>query len=139
MPPGGLADVPRVFVPAPPTPPASPVVVVPPAGLAGPAGPAQGAPTAAAASPAQRLLQIHGPSGALLRAAREAKQLSIQQISDTTRINARLIAALEEEDYAALPSTTQFVRGYVRQVAQLLELDAERVVVGYMRRFSGDV
>jgi hypothetical protein len=79
-----------------------------------------------------------GPSGAMLRAAREAKGLTIAAVSESTRISARYLEALEAEDFTVLPSATAFVRGYVREVARLLDLDVERVVSGYMRRFSGD-
>jgi cytoskeletal protein RodZ len=50
----------------------------------------------------------------------------------------RYLDAIEREDYAALPSAAAFVRGYVREMARLLDLDVERIVEGYMRRFSGD-
>jgi cytoskeletal protein RodZ len=79
-----------------------------------------------------------GPSGALLRSARESKSLSIAQVSEATHISARYLEALEAEDFTVLPSATAFVKGYVREVARLLDLDEDRVVAGYMRRFSGD-
>ena len=98
---------------------------------------AEPAPDALPSDP-ERWMARHGPSGALLRTAREAKRLSISQLSEATRISARFVEALENEDYAALPSTAVFVRGYVREIARRLDLDVEKVTVGYMRRFSGD-
>lgn len=79
-----------------------------------------------------------GYSGALLRALRERQGLAIQQLSESTRISARYLEALEREDFAALPPGQAFVRGYVREMARILGLDVERTVAGYMRRFSHD-
>jgi cytoskeletal protein RodZ len=86
----------------------------------------------------QRLFLVHGPSGELLKAVREARGMSLQHVAEATRISVRYLDAIEREDYAALPSAAAFVRGYVREMARLLDLDVERIVEGYMRRFSGD-
>lgn len=80
-----------------------------------------------------RLVDQHGYSGALLRAIREARQLSLQDMSDTTRISIRYLEAIEADQHDRLPSST-FVRGYVREMARLLALDEEATVAGYMRR-----
>jgi hypothetical protein len=84
------------------------------------------------------LFQTHGPSGALLRAARQRRGLTLQQVSESTRISTRYLDAVEREDFTTLPSAAAFVRGYVREMSRLLGLDVDRVVAGYMRRFSGD-
>jgi hypothetical protein len=76
-----------------------------------------------------------GPSGALLKAVREQRGLSIQDLADTTRIASRYIQAVEDEAFEVLPSTAAFVRGYVREISRQLELDVDRVVEGYMRCF----
>ncbi len=77
----------------------------------------------------------HGYSGALLRAVREARGMSIQDVSDTTRISTKYLQAIEADTFDALPSAT-FVRGYVREMARVLKLDDDATVAGYMRRFS---
>ncbi len=41
--------------------------------------------------------------GSRLRAAREAKQLSLREIADTTKISITALEALEENDVARLP------------------------------------
>lgn len=82
------------------------------------------------------LVDRHGWSGALLCAVREARGLSLQDMSDSTRISVRYLEAVERDDYERLPSPT-FVRGYVREMARLLEVDEAKMVEGYMRRFSG--
>lgn len=85
----------------------------------------------------EALVGTHGYTGALLRAVREARGLSLQEMSDSSRISERYLEAVESDDYERLPSAT-FVRGYVREMARLLSLDEQAVVAGYMRRFSGE-
>lgn len=76
-----------------------------------------------------------GTSGALLRAVRERRGLSLQEMADATRISARYLEAIELEDFDALPSST-FVRGYVREMSRQLGLDEAALTKGYMRRFT---
>jgi len=80
-----------------------------------------------------RLVDQLGYSGALLKQVREARGMTLQEVSDTTRISVKYLEAIEGDHYDHLPSAT-FVRGYVREMARLLELDDESVVAGYMRR-----
>ncbi len=82
------------------------------------------------------LADEHGYSGAFLRAVRERLGLSLRDVADHTRISERYLEALEAEARDTLPSAT-FVRGYVREVARMLHLDADAVVGGYMGRLSG--
>lgn len=81
-----------------------------------------------------RLVEVHGHSGALLRAAREQAGQSLDDLAEQTRISARYLDALERDAFDQLPSAT-FVRGYVREFAQVLGLDADATSEGYMRRF----
>lgn len=83
------------------------------------------------------LISDLGYSGRLLRAVREARGLSLQDLSDSSRISVRYLEAVEDDDYERLPSAT-FVRGYVREMARLLELDEAAMVDGYMRRVNDD-
>ena len=83
------------------------------------------------------LVDQHGYSGALLRSIREARELSLQDVADQTRISVRYLQGIEEEDFASLPSPT-FVQGYVREMVRMLRIDEVGVVDGYMRRFSGE-
>lgn len=85
-----------------------------------------------------QLVDQLGHGGALLRAVRERKGITLQQMADSTRISVRYLEAVEREDFGALPPAAAFVRGYVREMSRLLGLDVDRVVAGYMRRFSSD-
>ncbi len=91
------------------------------------------------AAEVQRLFDLYGPTGAWLRAAREARKLDLDGLSEATKVARRFLEAMETETWGALPAAT-FVRGYVRVVLRTLELatnaeDAEEAVQAYMARF----
>ena len=64
-----------------------------------------------------------GP-GARLRAAREAAGLSLDQVAQQLKLAPRQVKALEGESFGELPGRT-FSRGFVRNYARLLHLDAD--------------
>jgi cytoskeleton protein RodZ len=71
--------------------------------------------------------------GAALAAARNAKNLSVQAVSDTLRLSIKQISALENDDFSALPQPMA-TRGFIRNYARLLELDAEPLLDSYRQR-----
>jgi cytoskeleton protein RodZ len=71
-----------------------------------------------------------GTAGDLLRNARQAKSLSLEQAEQATRIRVKLLEALEQGDYAQLPAPV-FVKGFLRNYAQFLELNPEEVLRAY--------
>ncbi len=73
------------------------------------------------------------PLGAALAAARNAKNLSVQAVSDTLRLSIKQISALESDDFSALPQPMA-TRGFIRNYARLLELDAEPLLDSYRQR-----
>ncbi len=81
-----------------------------------PVGEETGSQPAAAASPGQ-----------LLAAARTRRGLSLDQIADSLRYSPRQLAALESDDYAALPSAP-VARGMVRAYAKHVGIDAEPLI-----------
>ena len=66
-------------------------------------------------------------AGALLRTAREASGMSIDAVAQQLKLAPRQVRALEEEDFTHLPGRT-FVRGFIRNYARLVRLDAETVL-----------
>ncbi|MBH1999307.1 MAG: DUF4115 domain-containing protein [Sphingomonadaceae bacterium] len=60
--------------------------------------------------------------GAKLRAAREAKGLSLPEIATRTRIAQRQLEAIERDDYAALPGIPYAV-GFARAYARAIDMD----------------
>jgi cytoskeleton protein RodZ len=73
------------------------------------------------------------PLGAALAAARNAKNLSVQAVSDSLRLSLKQISALESDDFSALPQPMA-TRGFIRNYARLLELDAEPLLDSYRQR-----
>ncbi|MCP5252692.1 MAG: DUF4115 domain-containing protein [Burkholderiales bacterium] len=72
--------------------------------------------------------------GHMLRHARETRNISIEEVSRQLRISAQQVEAIEKEDFDALPGRT-FVRGFVRNYANLMHLDANaavRMLPGFM-------
>jgi len=65
--------------------------------------------------------------GEQLRQAREEKGLSIQDIEKATHIRHAFVLALEENRFEDLPDPT-YVRGFIRNYARLVGLDAEPLV-----------
>jgi len=68
-----------------------------------------------------------GRAGALLRAAREGAGLSVEAVAQQLKLAPRQVRALEGDDFESLPGRT-FVRGFVRNYARLVALDANRVL-----------
>lgn len=63
------------------------------------------------------------PVGEQLRQAREARGLQVADISQTLKLGPRQVEALESGDWQHLPGHT-FIRGFVRNYARLMQLDA---------------
>ena len=60
--------------------------------------------------------------GHMLRNARLARKMSIEDVSRQLRLSVQQIEAIEKEDYEKLPGRT-FLRGFVRNYANLVQLD----------------
>lgn len=61
--------------------------------------------------------------GQSLRAARLGRGMSIEDVARQLRLSVRQITALENDNYGKLSSTT-FLRGFVRNYAKLVQMDA---------------
>ncbi len=72
--------------------------------------------------------------GYSLRAARERQGIGLPEAELATKIRAKYIRALEEEDFEALPADT-YARGFLRTYADYLGLDGEIYVDEYASRF----
>ena len=73
--------------------------------------------------------------GAQLRASREARGLSIDAVAHTTRVQPRILAAIERDDLSAMPPRP-FGRGFVRAYAREMGLDGERTAHDYFAQFA---
>jgi cytoskeleton protein RodZ len=63
------------------------------------------------------------PVGEQLRSAREARGLQVADIAQTLKLGQRQVEALEGGDWKVLPGNT-FIRGFVRNYARLIQIDA---------------
>ncbi|KAA3660029.1 MAG: helix-turn-helix domain-containing protein [Chloroflexi bacterium] len=68
--------------------------------------------------------------GHILREARETKGLTLAEVESDIRINSRFLEALENGDYAVLP-TPVHVRGFLRNYARFLGLDPKPLLDRY--------
>jgi len=68
--------------------------------------------------------------GQRLRQARERLGLSLEEAERTTRIRSQHLAALERDDFQALPSPVQ-ARGFLKNYADYLALDTDRLLQDY--------
>jgi cytoskeleton protein RodZ len=73
--------------------------------------------------------------GETLRRAREQQGLSLDVISQRTKIGTEKLRAIEENDIQRLPSGI-FLRGFVRAYAREVGLDAEDTVNRYIAQFE---
>ncbi len=74
-------------------------------------------------------------TGSLLKKIREYKNVTIERVSETTKITSQHIINLEEENYNALPAKI-YTRGFVYQYARILRLNPTLVANSYISRYK---
>lgn len=74
--------------------------------------------------------------GEQLRAAREARGLTLEEVAKTLHILPSNIRALEENRFNDVLKGATFVRGYLRTYASLMNLDGEALVAEYNNHFA---
>src|SRR5437764_12345657 len=75
--------------------------------------------------------------GEELRREREIRGISLKEIADATKISRRFLDAIERNDHKTLPAPV-FTRGFVREYARYLGLNAEEMVNRYNYAAAGD-
>ena len=70
--------------------------------------------------------------GDYLKEAREKLNLSIEKISEDTRIMSKFIEAIEKEEFTAFPGEAYLV-GFLKSYSEYLGIDGEDVVRRYER------
>jgi cytoskeletal protein RodZ len=73
--------------------------------------------------------------GGDLRRARTARQLSLEEIADRTKINGSLLRAIEDNRFDRVPGGL-FTRSYLRAYAREVQLDPETIVERYRAEFE---
>jgi len=73
--------------------------------------------------------------GETLREARMRRRIDMAEVESATKIRAKYLRALENEEWSLLPGTT-FVKTFLRTYADYLELDSRSLVEEYKRRYE---
>jgi hypothetical protein len=76
----------------------------------------------------------YGMDGRFLRAVREMRKRTIEDVAEETRISLRYLHALESNDFDSLPAET-FVRGYVKELTRALKIQEVDAVEGYLELY----
>lgn len=69
--------------------------------------------------------------GQVLVQVREICGMSLDEIADRTKISKFTLRCIETESFSDLPATV-YLRGFLKQIAALLRLDAQRLVTDYL-------
>ncbi|MGE0528384.1 MAG: helix-turn-helix domain-containing protein [Bdellovibrionales bacterium] len=75
-------------------------------------------------------------TGELLKQKRESSHLSLSEVALATKINPKILAAIENGDEESLPAKT-FLKGFVRSYALFLKMDPEEVMRVYHEEHGG--
>jgi cytoskeleton protein RodZ len=73
--------------------------------------------------------------GETLREARMRRRIDMAEVESATKIRAKYLRALENEEWGLLPGPTH-VKTFLRTYADYLELDSRRLVDEYKRRYE---
>ncbi|MCC7071239.1 MAG: helix-turn-helix domain-containing protein [Deltaproteobacteria bacterium] len=71
-------------------------------------------------------------TGALVRELRMARGLSIDEMSQQTKVRRGVLQAIEEQDLPNLPARV-YLRGFLTQVGRVLKVDRNRLAEGYVK------
>lgn len=74
--------------------------------------------------------------GSDLRRARTRREIDLAEVEAATRIRARFISAIENEEWDVLPGGF-YTRGFIRTYASYLGLDGDRLAEDYRREAEG--
>lgn len=69
--------------------------------------------------------------GEELRQQRELREITLEEIAESTKVNRRFLEALERDDFDALPGGL-FTRGFIRAYAAHVGLDPDAMVTAYL-------
>lgn len=143
---------PRLQKPAPPTariPSAEPPQMSAPPTRPPPARPPRAAPESApdspvvdeASMPTERMgslapLRATQSPGELVAAMRREANLSLQELSLRSHIGIKFLAAIEDVDLDVLPRSV-YLRGYLREISRIFEVDAQPLIDSYFRYLDG--
>lgn len=121
----------------PPAPAVTPVPAITPIPVTTPA-PGALPPIATLTAPGPAAAPVEGTaswSGEVLRQLREARGISVQQISERTKVTRHHIENIEGDRYDQLPASV-YLRGILLSIARELRLDGQKVARSYLERVT---
>ncbi|MBI5620697.1 helix-turn-helix domain-containing protein [Candidatus Gottesmanbacteria bacterium] len=71
--------------------------------------------------------------GSILKEARDAKRLTLDQVEAATKIRAKFLGAIEEDNYATLPSQA-YAKGFVKNYAEFLGVPTPTILAFFRRQ-----
>jgi curved DNA-binding protein CbpA len=74
-------------------------------------------------------------TGAVLKMLRELRGLSSRNVADATKLSARYIEAIEDDNYKKLPARP-YLRGFLFSYARAIGYEPHRIVNDYMKRYD---
>ena len=75
-------------------------------------------------------------TGSFLKAVREYKNISLYFISEKSKISKNYLIAIEEENFEVLPKAV-FIRGFLVQIAKILDLPPSLSTASFIARMQG--
>ncbi len=75
--------------------------------------------------------------GSILKEARLAKKITYEQVEVATKIRAKFLQAIEDDDYRSLPSVA-YAKGFVKNYGEFLGIPSE-TTLAFFRRQTKDV
>ena len=76
--------------------------------------------------------------GSYLRTERESQNLSLKEVSESTRIKERLLQAIEEDQYELLSSPV-YAKGFLDAYARYLHLDRNDILLRYQQNHENKI
>jgi hypothetical protein len=74
--------------------------------------------------------------GSVFRETRNRRKIDLSEVEAATRIRARFLRAIENEEWDVLPGDV-YARGFIRTYASFLGLDGERLAEDYRKNVEG--
>ena len=74
-------------------------------------------------------------TGRFIRETREKMGLGFHDIASATKIGTNYLRAIEEENYVDLPEPV-YVKGFLKEIARILNLDPDRVARSYLKKMK---
>lgn len=71
-------------------------------------------------------------TGQIIKAAREAKQISVNDVAQRLLLGKQVINAIEADDYSRIPAQV-YAEGYLKAYAQFLQLPVAEVIASFRR------